>query len=287
MLARKCRTAEDSICKRGNASNRFVVVNGLRYGLPEERETVTHIKEQYAGHTLSTTLAKMWRLHKGAQPLDEAEAYWRTEIMSDRVMICHRRRNKLDPIPLWKRANPATVIQRGDKVKIMRHHHERVIVHSRPKPLTKSLTSPSNSAQYFVFDKPAGVTCSEDPDAVNSLRALASEEIGQRLHLAHRLDQCVTGCVILASSAKAASRARKLMNPTTDHASSSNVEKYYIARVRGILPNGLRSQTKNLLWKGLCCNLNVRRESKTTVHDLWRDLDCCPTIKVQSTLQRC
>jgi hypothetical protein len=283
--------------KRMNTARRAVVVKGLRYSIPENISTVTHIKEQFIGAPLSSALSQMWRLQKGKQPLVEAEAYWRAEILAGRVLLCHRRQKLADVLPSWGLVCATTVLRAGDKVKVISHRHERVIASTLPTLLAVSPMSAAAASQFFVFDKPAGVSCCEDPDTVNTLRALASEVAGQRLHIAHRLDQCVTGCIILASSAKAASQARRLMQASKGQTSDTSAGKHYIARVQGKLPTELTSCGRNS-WRGLlpihvrkrtCCSDSGsdncecdsdKSDEETNAELLWAELDSRPEMKV-------
>ena len=276
--------------RRARSADCAVVVKGLRYSLPECLWTVTHIKTQYVGDSLCRALAQMWRLQKGQQPLMEAEAYWRREVAAGRVLLSRRRQHQTDVVPPWEQVCDADnrVIQVGDKVKVLSHRHERVITASCPTLLaTSPPLSTKGGGQYFVFDKPAGVSCCEDPDTVNTLRALASEQVGQRLHIAHRLDHCVTGCIILASSAKAASRARRLMQASKSNlkttstattkvdagaeaaagagetATETGAGKHYIARVRGQLPVALIASPEIAPWRGLLLSSIAQLQSET------------------------
>ena len=150
-------------------------------------------------------------------------------------------------------------------------HSSPILLVATPLPISTS------GGQYFVLDKPAGMTCSEDPDCSNTLRALASEVVGQRLHLAHRLDQCVTGCIVLASSAKAAAKARKLMQFSKDGPSAA--EKHYIARVVGKLPPGLQGNMGN--WPGLEQVVDGDLSFDTNSKALWEELLGRPKMKVR------
>jgi 23S rRNA-/tRNA-specific pseudouridylate synthase len=230
-------------CSRENTNLNTVAVRGLRYSIPKDFTNVTHIKEQFVGHTLCSALAHMWRLQRGQQAIEEAELFWNNELLAGRVMLCGRRLKKTDPMPKWERVNGSTIVRSGDKVKVIGHRHERVIPQCSPVLLAESPVTSDAQSRFFVFDKPAGVPCCEDPDVSNSLRALASELVGERLHLAHRLDQCVTGCIVMASSAKAAGAARRLMQHTKD--GTMGAGKYYIARVEGELPPELRDIASN------------------------------------------
>ena len=228
--------------KPSSALLRAVCVGRWRYAVPRVVEQETKIKAKFAGQTLLRTLALMWRLKKGEQEIEEAEAFWRGEIEGGRVL---HRTSVLDPTSHSSNAStvattaPATatrIIKVGDRVRVTKCRHERVVPAVRIDRRCGVLYEDSD---VVVIDKPAGVACALSGTAeANSLLAVAGEGLGlSGLKLAHRLDVGVTGCLVLGKTVRAANRAFSEIK----RGAEGGVRKVYLARVRGELPAGLRA----------------------------------------------
>ena len=89
------------------------------------------------------------RAMAGQQPLEEAEAFWRTQIASGRVLFARHRQFKGDPAGNWEKPEPSTEVRAGDKVRVDTHHHERVVPAATPVLLAET-------DDIVVVDKPAG-----------------------------------------------------------------------------------------------------------------------------------
>jgi len=211
---------------------RSVTVRGLRYSLPVEAEQVTCIRDKFVGLAVLTAIASMWRLQRGEQPLPESEAHWQGEIAAGRVKLLRRKHHQMAPEEFWKAVELSDIVRHGDKVLVKSHRHERVV------PAVQ-LVKLFENAKVIVVDKPAGLACTQDPGEVNSLRSVAAESFGVGVHLAHRLDISVTGCLIMGRSGKMMANVMKEMQ-------HGLVRKVYIARAKGELPVSLQADACQL-----------------------------------------
>eukprot|EP00729_Bicosta_minor_P032191 gene32191-2986_t len=110
------------------AGQQAVTVNGLRYALPTVQERVTYFKDKFVGSTVLESVAQMWRLQAGTQPLEESKAHWLGEINAGRVKLSRHRARRDDPIKEWAVVTEEDrVLHRGDKVMITSCTHERVV----------------------------------------------------------------------------------------------------------------------------------------------------------------
>lgn len=229
------RFPNDLFDKRDSDIPSAITVNGLRYAIPALTKRLAYLPEQYVGSTVLLAVASMWRLRRGEQPLEESEAFWRQEIQENRLWLRRKVKDKDDPAGLWALVNIADIASKGDCIMVVLHRHERVVPAVQLQKLLET-------EDFVVVDKPAGLACSWDVEEANSLRAVVCEQLGMDgLRLAHRLDICVTGCLILA-------RTKKLAEKFLQENQKGMVRKIYIARVQGELPATLQVGVKSFAW---------------------------------------
>lgn len=92
---------------------------------------------------------------------------------------------------------------------------------------------------YIAFSKPAGLPVQPDPNGEKSLQDLAEIYCHQPLHLIHRLDQPVSGIVLLGKKPESASWLQQ-------HWHSGEVVKTYLAVVSGKMPSDTGEATHYL-----------------------------------------
>lgn len=197
-----------------------IVVNGLRYILPYERcSKPLSIPDRLLGDRLDTVLGTLFRLRRGEQPLDEAARYWSTEIEAGRVEIRGPKRSRQDAWA-WQIAHLQSKVEPGTQLRIRRHVHERVV------PAVGPITILEETDEWLVIQKPPGVATVDENGQVSSLLRLLQHQMGtdKKYTPAHRLDQPVSGVLIMGKSPKQA--ARLLRSIQCQH-----VEKIYVARV--------------------------------------------------------
>ena len=91
------------------------------------------------------------------------------------------------------------------------------------------------NSEICVIDKPQGLSCQGGEGVKNSVDELLSSQIGQKIHLVHRLDKETSGLLITAKNPAAASKWTSLIAGKT-------VKKEYIALCLGYpVINGKRT----------------------------------------------
>lgn len=97
-----------------------------------------------------------------------------------------------------------------------------------------------SDAAVLVCVKPAGVLSTDEPGGMPSLvrEALGDESAG--VYTVHRLDRAVSGLMVLARSAQAASALSREVR-------EGGFEKIYLAMVHGHTPDG--GELRDLLWR--------------------------------------
>jgi 23S rRNA pseudouridine1911/1915/1917 synthase len=87
----------------------------------------------------------------------------------------------------------------------------------------------ANNHHYIVVNKPGGIPVQDDPTGDTSLHATAEKYCKCLLHLVHRIDRPVSGCVVFAKSAKDANAFRQWLADGT-------VIKNYVVFTEGAPP---------------------------------------------------
>eukprot|EP00927_Polykrikos_kofoidii_P038032 TRINITY_DN32290_c0_g1_i1.p1 TRINITY_DN32290_c0_g1~~TRINITY_DN32290_c0_g1_i1.p1 ORF type:complete len:653 (-),score=86.91 TRINITY_DN32290_c0_g1_i1:40-1998(-) len=257
-LSEEAEKLEEERKKARSVQALAVLVRGWRYALPVDAKQQTYISyERFAGQSMLTAIASTWRLQKGKQSLAESEAYWQGEIDSGRVWLTRRAEHKGDEAAACSPVSPKDIVLRGDKVDIYYHKHERVVPAVKPTKLFEN-------SEIVVIDKPAGLSCSTNIHEVNGLRAVAIESLigcangtAMGLQLAHRLDQGVTGCLILGKSKPMALKARLAL-------AEGGSRKIYLARVAGKLPRNLQPAASLVPWDGSGCSYDAEMRASTS-----------------------
>jgi len=134
-------------------------------------------------------------------------------------------------------------IDKGEKVSILRHIHERAV----PAPASQSLEIVLQTEEILAINKPAGLPTQDDVNGSNSLLSMVRDQVGgggqRRPFYCHRLDKDVSGLIIMA---RGGSLTRRIMTKIQQR----KVRKYYLARVMGNFPGeGAKVvSTKPLKW---------------------------------------
>lgn len=200
-------------------SGTAVVVHRLQYAAPYDESKITWLKERYANLPLSQVLAEMWRLHRGEQPLEEAVAHWRGEVLAGRVLYRKRKRSIDDPYKFIT-PDPDVEVEIGSAVQIVRHVHERVV----PAVTVRVLFE---NDSMLAIDKPAGIATIGETMGPNSLMGIVRSQTGHfGAEPGHRLDKPVSGVLLLGKSRRQAARLLDKIQK------KDMVEKVYIARVQ-------------------------------------------------------
>eukprot|EP00977_Amphora_coffeiformis_P017525 scaffold5772_cov188-Amphora_coffeaeformis.AAC.6 len=215
---------------KDNRNEKFVICHGLRYALPYETTTnPTYLKAHLVGQPVDQALGRMFRRHRGTQPLEESTAYWHEEMAAGRVQVRHGKTSRDDPWQ-WQSSQLQMQVTKGMAVRMRQHVHEKVI----RKP---SINILFQNEQCVVMDKPGGLATVDETGGMgtNGLLHLVQEALDnlpnnncsnhKKLTPAHRLDKPVSGVLILGKSpSKAAGLLRTIQRGV-------GVRKIYIARV--------------------------------------------------------
>lgn len=207
------------------AAPSFVTVGGLQYAAPYEDSQVTSVKDHLAGKPLCEVLGEMWRLHRGQQPLEEAVAYWRSEVLGGRVQYRLKKRSKDDDAYRFVTPHVDILVERQSSLRITKHKHVRVVPAVDVRVLFEN-------ADMIAIDKPAGIATCAAEDGANCLMSMVQRATGFDCLPAHRLDKPVSGVLLLGKSKR---KAKKLLQQIQQ---KSQVTKTYVARCqRAQLPN--------------------------------------------------
>eukprot|EP01059_Diplonema_ambulator_P011174 TRINITY_DN21150_c0_g1_i1.p1 TRINITY_DN21150_c0_g1~~TRINITY_DN21150_c0_g1_i1.p1 ORF type:complete len:385 (+),score=120.21 TRINITY_DN21150_c0_g1_i1:132-1157(+) len=177
-------------------------------------------------------LAEVFRLHKGEQDIEEAKEYWRGVVEGGRVKVRRSKKSRDDTSPLavdFCVVQTDFVVEKQDRLKILKHTHERVVTGEDPNLLF-------DNDKFFVVNKPPGIPCVDAEGGHNNIVSLATQMLNAqgrrvRLHLVHRLDKPVGGILIL-------SRGGGLLTTAMKALADRKATKTYVARVKGRFPEG-------------------------------------------------
>jgi len=106
-----------------------IVVNGLRYVVPYERERIVSVKEKWIGQNVVDILADVYLIDKnGSDTLQKSRKHWLAEVQGGRVAIRHHKTGPEDTENWqWANASPDECMRFKSQVRITEHVHERIV----------------------------------------------------------------------------------------------------------------------------------------------------------------
>ncbi|CAE8682504.1 unnamed protein product [Polarella glacialis] len=227
----------------------FLVVNGLRYCVPYERWDHAVLPRGADGMKLVAALSHFVR---DAQGQLHDEAWWiefcdagRVEIeehtAADRAL---RRLEEDEAVALSSGNGRGGCFRQGVaaeqvcganmRVKYLGHVHERCIRAELPKVL-------AGTDRFLVVDKPAGLPSQGNKSGVLNLEGVLASMGYRGLHIAHRLDQPVSGVLVLGRST---TQQKNFMDEAVEK------QKTYVARVWPPLASSPMTCSEPVGWDG-------------------------------------
>ncbi len=206
-----------------------IVVNRVCYVKPYITERVYSVRLGSEGQSVAAVLANAFR--KATQAVEVAQTFFEREVAEGRISLERHRNARDDCRPFtagFERVTDAAMLcERGDRIKVVRHLHERAF--ALRSPLEVLWRSADDSVR--AINKPAGLPVVDEQGGVATVGGLMG---GWRC--GHRLDVSVSGVLIMCRGGGAQSRMIKALAPESKAA--EGVRKYYVARVRGKLVEG-------------------------------------------------
>lgn len=280
MSKRPCSSLEEEETRQGRPpqqqqineadrkKSRFVVVRGIRYVRPYLTEMIYSVRLPNVGKTAAVVLAEAF--HRRSNPsLSDTISYYSREIEAGRVQLRRHKTSREDEGPFCKFSvllDPNRIAAKGDRFKILQHVHERCTIDRGP--LQTIYMSPDERGSYRAVLKPAGLpVVNDDVGGHGTVEGLLE---GENYKAGHRLDQPVSGILLLAKGKRRASRLMQALAPASKQKEGGGgVLKAYIARVQGEMGTEPIELKVKLCWdnrvKKACVNETEGRETFTKV----------------------
>jgi 23S rRNA-/tRNA-specific pseudouridylate synthase len=203
-----------------------LVVNGVCYVKPHVKERIYSVRLGCEGKSVALVLSEAFR--KASQEVAVAQTFFEREIKEGRVLLERHKKTRDDTGPFTDGftmvEDPAMPCERGDRIRVIRHLHERVLAWRGPLEVVWSNADDSIRA----INKPAGVPVVDEEGGVGTVGGLMG---GWRC--GHRLDVCVSGVLLMCRGGGAQSRMIRALGP--EGKAAEGVRKHYVARVGGRL----------------------------------------------------
>lgn len=168
---------------------------------------------------------------------DRSEEYYRKTISEGKVMLND------------KPANLDSVIKNGDLISHRIHRHEPCVT-SRPIKIVKE------TDELIIIDKPCGIPVHPTGRyRYNTVTKIMKLEMDKEVHPCNRLDRLTSGLMFLAKNPKGADKF-------VEQLKAREVKKEYIARVKGVFPDGEITVDKPLFTLEPRLGLNIVDEER-------------------------
>jgi 23S rRNA-/tRNA-specific pseudouridylate synthase len=259
---------QQQVNEEDSKKSRFVLVRGIRYVRPYLTEMPYSVRLPNVGKTVAVVLAEAF--HRRSNPsLSDTISYYSREIESGRVQLRRHKTSRDDEGLFCKFAvllDPNRIAAKSDQFKILRHVHERCTIDRGP--LQTIYMSPDEHGSYRAVLKPAGLpVVNDDVGGHGTVMGLLE---GENYRPGHRLDQPVSGILLLAKGKGRASRLMQALAPACKQKEGGGgVLKAYVARVQGEMGTEPVEIKVKLHWdnrvKKACVSETEGRETFTKV----------------------
>lgn len=211
----------------------FLEVCGVRYVRPYIQEVEYAVRDRFVGLPVSAVLAMVFPLGQLKQWQAEAEAIpkslldaWARETQQGRVFLCRHRHSRDDTRPFCDKFRPVVdpfmLTEKMDRIKRTAHIHEFPGLATKIDVLWQSADN-----RFVAINKPAGIGCTNELGFNNVGKVMSYSPTlpplfrNKKWTCGHRLDLCVSGALLVGSSAKTAMTITQVMNPRRETLSSS------------------------------------------------------------------
>ena len=170
-----------------NERQQFLVVNNVRYVRPYIRQEVYSLRPKHVEGTAVVDIM----VGAFGRSRSDAKTYMTKEVLAGRVELLRHRRFRGDEAPFtsWtKVADPEMPTEKGDRLRITKHIHERATIFRGEIDFLWS-----NNVMAAVY-KPAGLPVVDDIGGYSTVTGLLP---GKGWRAGHRLDLPVQGILLV------------------------------------------------------------------------------------------